>query len=129
MTYETYGARCYRTARKVPAAEWAGPVFRGLEDETYYDSVDDLLSAVDDDGEEPPKWVWGGRTRPFAIDADDIIDRALEGHHGDAELPRAAREALQDMLDEWLQRDDVRGVVSVLPDEHTVVVLTDEVAT
>jgi hypothetical protein len=70
--------------------------------DTYHQSVDDWLCGLD----EPPGtqvYAWCCKPMPLLLDADRLIENAMDDHHEDAydQIGRAAIKALQAMLDEW----------------------------
>jgi len=54
-------------------------------------------------GDERPMYVWGTEALQFALDADRLIENALEDHYEDAgdQIDHADRKELQETLDDW----------------------------
>jgi hypothetical protein len=90
----------------VPEAAYSGPVCwaeQGPED-GYFASVDDLCAWCADHGEPVPAWVWACDVRPFAVDAEGVVESATDDLHesvresiGDGDVA-----ALQKLLDGWV---------------------------
>lgn len=132
---ERYWAKCNRCrgeeerARKrarfaaATVVEWDDAAGAMLYDEEH----DRWISGIEDAEDEDPPTRYAYATTPHAlnIDADDIIDNALESgeHHEDAEMDisEAERAELRAFLAGWCERT---GVVSHFPD-HSRVVLFD----
>lgn len=89
-------------AIKVKAADWSGPVNAGDE---YWETVEDYLDSLEDDGLECPDYIWGVDeiTSTLQLDATDIVDGAIEGQEdlgaadfeGFTEFDRAVREFVE----------------------------------
>ncbi|WP_373047215.1 hypothetical protein [Vulgatibacter sp.] len=108
-------AAAFAKAKKVPEGEWSGPVFcegiAGNCGDGYFYEVGDVRDECDADGIEPPPYVWATRPMVFTLDADDIIENALDGWYEDAglDIPRSERRRLQDFLNEWCKAQRVQG--------------------
>jgi hypothetical protein len=65
-------------ATKVPAANWLFPVNNGDE---YWETVDEYLEQMEDEGNELPDYIWGVDQieSTLSLDATDIVDNATEG--------------------------------------------------
>jgi hypothetical protein len=95
----------FERAAKVDWRAYDGPVYvpgaaHGSCGEGYFRSVTDYLEHLYD-GDTVPAYCWATRpTPPLRLDADDILDGALDDYHEDAkddlDVP-----ALQKALDTW----------------------------
>jgi len=65
-------------AVKIDAKDWNGPVNAGDE---YWETVDDYLDQMEDEGEELPDYIWGVDQieSTLNLDATDIVDWATDG--------------------------------------------------
>jgi hypothetical protein len=65
-------------AKKVPAKNWLFPVNAGDE---YWETVDEYLDQMEDEGEELPDYIWGvDQIEPtLNLDATDVVDWATDG--------------------------------------------------
>lgn len=114
-------------AAKIPEADWGGPVYYG---DNYYDSVEECLEAVWDNGGETPLYVWPAIPRSVvgALDVSETIQGEIEENgwedfdegdlHGIDDLQRA--------LDAFVMAN--RGVTAMWPDETRIIVVDREKA-
>lgn len=109
----------FEAATVVPWDEAAGVM---LYDEEHDRWITDPEDAEDD---PPTRYAYATTPRALSIDADGILDDALESgeHHEDAglEISDAERDELRAFLAGWCART---GVVSHFPDYSRVVVFT-----
>lgn len=125
----------FERAEKVPACEYKGWVSwdgatvssRSGTTEGYFRSVDELIEACAEDGEELPAFVWATTETHLSLDADNILESALEEHHEEARagISREAERDLQALLDVWVARTDTK-VTTYMEDRSRAVVLGDE---
>lgn len=113
-------AKAFEKAQKALSSEYDKPVFLPGSDEGFFMSVDDLTERFEDDGEELPTFVWGSREKPLTLDADGIVESALEDHHEGALVKPSAIEKLQAMLYEWCAE---QKVLSYEEDQTVAVIL------
>lgn len=110
----------FAAATVVPWDEAAGAMLYDEENDRWISEVED---AEDDD--PPTRYAYATTPRLLHIDADGIIENALEsGEHredADLEVSDAMREELRTFLADWCRRT---GVVSHFPDYSRVVVFT-----
>lgn len=106
----------YRKARKVHLTEYAltGNMI-------YFDQSDRYINADDLPDDSGHWWGFGTIKYSLVLDADDIVEDALSGHHDDAssEIPTTEIKRLQEQLDEWVA---VNPVSSYAPDYDVVVI-------
>lgn len=125
----------FEAAKKIPAREYKGWVVwpdapvsssSGTTGD-YFRSVDELVEACADEGIVLPAFVWATREVHLALDADSILESALEEHHEEARagISREAERDLQDMLDAWAARPDAK-VTTYVEDRTCAVVFGDE---
>lgn len=116
----------YKHAKKVSPLEYNGWIFAdGYGDDGYFTSCEHLRDHCRIWGKQLPTYVWTCNALEFAMDADCIIDQALDEHHEDASdnISDAARGALQYMLDAWTEK---QGIKSYFTDHDVAVVIPDE---
>lgn len=116
---------------RLTEAAYDGPVFwsdRGPQD-GYFASTGDLRAWATDHGEALPAWVYACTTRGLSLDAEAVLEAALD------DMDESARESigdvdvalLQSTLNEWIDDLDVPETWDM---DHTrIVVLDREVAT
>ena len=114
----------FEKAEKIPASEYKGWVsVPGCDDEHgYFESVTELLSHCASTGQHAPVFVWACTPKPFRLDADAIVEQALEDHRECAKdnIPDEAIERLQLLLDGWTQ---ATGIVSQYEDQTRAVMI------
>ena len=114
----------FEKAEKIPASEYKGWVsVPGCEDEDgYFESVTELLSFCASTGQHAPVFVWACAPVLFRLDADAIVEQALEDHREGAKdnIPDEAIERLQLLLDGWTQ---ATGIVSQYEDQTRAVMI------
>lgn len=126
-------AKSYEKARKVPAAEWSGPVFQASTNgDRMFSTLDEAVEWYEEElsyrksqGEAItiPTFVWGSSKLRFRVDAEDVIDRLLESLDGEdvPDLAEGAEEELQALLDTWCEKHRIDwyeldyGVAVLLP--------------
>lgn len=109
----------FEKAKKVPQKEYVGPVFDRDHSE-WYPSVDEMIERLFDDLKEIPKYAWAATINKLSLNAQSIVDNALEDHHEDAEVDDNEVKKLQSLLDEWCAS---QGVESWEEDTSTVVLI------
>lgn len=124
-------ATAFEKAQKIPAREYKGWICRpdGEEEPNYgyHKSVDDLMRTLLNRDCDLPQFVWATMAEGLSLNADWILEEALEEHHENArdQISREAEEALQALLDGWLKRPDVK-VTTYHEDRSRAVVFDDE---
>lgn len=104
-------------AKQVPEKEYTGWVYWG---DDYYQDTDELRDHSVNNEIPLPVRVWGCKPVAFALDVQDMIERAVEGQHDEFELDSKAVAELQAVVDAWAAKQDQS---SVEVDESVVVVL------
>lgn len=97
-------------ARKVDWRDWSGPVVPNGTD--GFASIDAALEDAElgmDVGQEATfldlsQPVFGTRPNAMVMDAQDIVDHALDKMHEGADVGQDAIGALQEFLDSWLEQ-------------------------
>jgi len=91
----------FAKATHVAAAEYDGPVADG--DEGFWQTIGDAVDELEDDGGEVPAYFWACTEDALKLDANGIIESALEDHHEDAGENISGKDEcrLQALLDEW----------------------------
>lgn len=110
-------------AKKVTQAEYAGEWVYDDRRSNYHSSVEEALDYYDDDP-DPPEWFYGTEAEEFGIDADRVLEDALQDSYDGAYdcIPPSAIKELQDFLDKW-SKD--YGPTSYSVDYSTVVLVDD----
>lgn len=118
-------AEAFEKATKIPAAEYTGWVsWPGcVGDDGYFESVQELLNHCAKTGKPAPTFVWACKPIPLHLDAEGIVDQALEEHHEGAKdfISNAEMERLQVLLDEWAK---AQGVTSWCEDRTRAVMIS-----
>ena len=111
----------YAAAKRVPFADYGGAML--VSGDHFYDEPDDLFD--DSLPEDPPREAWGVYGMPLSIDANRLLESALEEHHEDAEdnISKEMVDELQTFLDGWCKRT---GIVSYFQDDAVLVDLSAE---
>lgn len=77
----------------------------------YWSSLDEFLDHCESEDIEPPEYVWGVSQQKFTLDAEDIIDSALENQefYEDARgnISKEDMNALDKFLTEWCKKVDL----------------------
>ncbi|WP_438029098.1 hypothetical protein [Sorangium sp. So ce233] len=102
----------FEKAEKVAAKDWGGEYVWSDRFEEVFDSIGELLGRYEDEGEEPPEYVWECEPEKFVLDAKHILESEIESQ----EVPDGAadhlltddQEELQDALDAWLTGHPVK---------------------
>jgi hypothetical protein len=107
----------FEAATVVPWDEAAGAMLYDEEHDRWISGIEDA-----EDEDPPTRYAYATKPRPLSIDADDIIDNALENgeHYEDAgmDISEAERAELRTFLTDWCRRT---GIVSHFPDHSRVV--------
>ena len=111
----------YEKAGKIPAAEHNGPVYRS---DDFYPSVDEYLEHCEQEGFEPDAYVWAVYETHVEIDADAILETALEDHWEEAEA--VGVKELNEFIAAWNERQIKEGTVTWQQDTSRVILLNEE---
>ncbi len=102
--------RAFEKAGKFTIDDYPGdkPIFHG---DTFSDNLDEFLERYEEDGLDLPAYVWGAKRIDFHVDADNVIEQALDGHHEEANehLKPDAYKTLQLALDTWCEEQNIRS--------------------
>lgn len=115
--------KAFEKATKINAAEYIGWVsWPKHGDDGFFESVDAVRKHCAAQGLALPTFVWACLRDPFRLNADWILDQALEEHHDGArgEVSSAEELRLQAFLDEWVA---AQGIVSWHEDRSRAVML------
>lgn len=116
--------KAFALARKLTIEEypnqevyWDG----GIGDGFFLD-VSDLLDRCEEESLDIPPYAWAAKEVPLAMNADWLLERALEEHGEGAREEIAEKDLpeLQVLLDKWCLRQDLK---SWQPDYSTAVLL------
>ncbi len=107
---------------RVKGSEHAGWIY-WPDDETddhFFSSVTELIECCKVRGVPVPKEVNGCYEMSISINAEDVLESALEEHHEDARssIPNAEVEKLQELIDEWCA---VQKVITYFQDTSVIV--------
>lgn len=107
----------FTKAEKLALEDYEGPVYweghmGGLGD-GYFSSYDEVLDYCEDEGLSVPEYVWACAPHPFTLNAEEIIEHALERQEMYEEAGEAitddARERLQSYLTVWAREQNITG--------------------
>jgi hypothetical protein len=92
-------AAMFADAEHVAAEDWDGPVYTDASNynEGFFRDLDDLYDNIEED--ERPSYVWTCTTMHPSLDAEALLESALEETHEDCELD--ATDELKDFIDRW----------------------------
>lgn len=117
----------YKHAKKISPLEYNGWVFvEGYgNNDGYFASLEVLRDHCRIHRKQLPAYVWTCLPLEFEIDADSIIDSALDEHYEDASdnITSVARGALQYMLDAWTEK---QGIKTYTVDDDVAVVIPEQ---
>jgi hypothetical protein len=124
---------CFAAATKIQSSEWNGhiclasnadPGLRDKDNGGCYESIAHLISTCGDEGYPLPKYVWATKPYKLELDAESILETALEEHHENAHewISQEAEDDLQAFLDAWCEREDV-GVVTYNIDRSNAIAI------
>ena len=99
---------------------WVHLDTEGLRTSDYFASVTDALDWCLENGQPRPAYVWGCTTMAFSMDAESVIDAALDEHHEDAHDHIDDARGLQTLLDAWCA---TQNVVSYFVDYDVAIVV------
>jgi hypothetical protein len=101
----------FDAAEKVSSKNWTGEYVWSDRFEELFSDIDELLGRYEDEGEEPPEYVWECEEEVLTLDGEDILHDALEREGGLFMLEHMAPVVAQDLqaaLDGWLKKHPVR---------------------
>jgi len=74
----------FEKAEKILAADYGEePVF--YDDACVMGGIESVIESCEDDGIDPPRYVWATSSRYFKLDLDDLLESALERFQEDAD--------------------------------------------
>jgi hypothetical protein len=102
----------FAKATKIDAKDYSGWVSWPRvwpKEEGFFESVDDLIRYCADHELNSPTFVWACTPDPLKLDADWILDQALEEHHDGArgEISASEEKRLQAFLDVWAAAQNI----------------------
>ena len=116
-------------AEKLNPKDYAGPVFYEPT-EQYYPTIEDAWDNIYNEDEErlfedrAGVTFWACHVEPFSLDANDIINSALEDYYKDTEINTRACAGLQNLLEEWVSENS-GGIESWEQDTSRQIVIPD----
>lgn len=115
--------RLFSKAEKL--TEWDGWVYRegyGYND-GYFSSVDELLQYCEDEGEDPPEWVFVCSETKHELDTDNILENMLDDAYEGARDHLVDEKELYDFIEAWNKK---QYVTSYYPDYKKVLIIEKE---
>lgn len=118
----------FAKATKIDAKDYTGWVSwakHGDDGDGFFESINELRSYCVNNKLVVPEYVWACIPEPFKLNADWILNQALEEHHDGArgEISKVEEERLQAFLDEWAAAQEI---VSWHEDRTRVVLFVPE---
>ncbi len=114
----------FAKAKKIAAKDYTGWVsWPGAPvNAQFFKSIDELREHCKKFDKPVPEFVWACTPEPLKLDADGILDQALEDHFDGARgnISEAEEARLQTFLDEWAAAQEI---VSWHEDESRAVIL------
>jgi hypothetical protein len=112
----------WENSTKVPEAEWNGPVWDEFND-SFHDSIEEFVDEwqCDHGPEDTRPRVYACFERKMSLDAERLVENALEDMHEDAydELAPGWCAELQQALDAWVEK---HSPVTWVPDRKRAIV-------
>jgi hypothetical protein len=102
--------RAFERATKVNAVDYSGWVsWPGHGNDGFFESVDAVRKHCAQHGLALPPFVWACTREPLSLNADWILDDALQEHHDGArgEVSSDEERRLQKFLDEWCAAQEI----------------------
>ena len=116
--------QAFAAAEKItPEAYGDGMVYLDTQERRasdYFASVAEALEWCEADGRPRPAYVWACTTMAFSMDAESVIDAALDEHHEDARDHINDEKGLQALLDAWCA---TQHVISYFEDSTRAIVI------
>ena len=113
----------FAKAKKIAAKDYTGWVsVPGFGKDGFFNSIDELREHCKKFDVPVPEFVWSCTPKPLKLDADGILDQALEEHFDGARgnISDAEEARLQAFLDEWAAAQEI---VSWHEDDSRAVIL------
>jgi hypothetical protein len=109
-------------ARRAAATvvEWDGNYLYDAQGDRWFVDESEMLDAAEESGFE---YAYASYPKPLTLNAEAIVDSALEDHYEEAEVDPPLVQELQDFLDDWCKRT---GIVTYYPDYSRVVLVPTE---
>ncbi len=118
-------AKRFEAAKKIPESEYVGWVvcdeISGSRD-GYFEDMDELRDRAETNEQTLPTYVWATTTERTHLDADRILEGAMEDAPEDSHVSKSARAELQKFLDNWTAR---HSPIWFMPDYTTAVTLSE----
>jgi hypothetical protein len=110
----------FNKAAKVHARDYTGRMIYSEGFQEFF-TLDDYADRNECDDIESEEYVWGTVSTGISIDAESVVESALDDHHEDAYDQIVNVDCLQDAIDAWIAEQDVETFYA---DYNTAVVLT-----
>lgn len=96
-------------ARATERTDYEGPF---VYDERFFETIDDVIEHCECHDVPPPEYLWVPEIMAFKIDAERIVENALDNHHEDAmdHIDEGMQKELQAFLDDWCDRTGVTSL-------------------
>lgn len=116
-----------RKAKPIPERQWTDPVecegVPGGWGEGFFRDTDELREACEDHEVEVPAWCWPCTARPLALNADSLLEHAVDDMHEDAMDEIVDADGFYAFIEAWNAKQTCK---SWCPDMSRVVVLDQE---
>lgn len=114
--------RLFNKAEKLTIDQWDGYIQRDGygSNEGYFESISELLEWCEDEGTNPPDWVFCCELVKHRLNIDNAIETMLEEAYDDAWDDLVDEDGLRQFIDAWNAK---QKVASYYPDYTKVVVL------
>ena len=116
-----------RKATPIPERQWTDPVecegVPGGWGDGFFRDIDDLLDACEVYEVPPPAYCWPCTARPLALNADSLLEHAVDDMHEDAMDEIVDADGVYEFVEAWNAKQTCK---SWYPDMSRVVVLDQE---
>lgn len=101
-------ARKFEKATKIPYSEWDGKMlYSGRLDKYFLEWWEYMEEIESDEGAEPEEYLWDCISHRVGIDAEGVIENAMDDHYEGAIEQIVDATELQDLLDAWCKKQDI----------------------
>lgn len=109
---------------KLTVSQWGDPVFA---DDDFYETIEDCLECFEDNGEEPPEYIWGAKGKPIIqVDLDSIMDHFLEDAYEEWEWDGSGKEEFELAIEKFNAANNNLNNTVWTPDYSIAIVIDPE---
>lgn len=98
----------FEKAKKLLPDDYDGECVREKDgrfgNDGFFDSIEELMETYEDAGVEPPSYCWATTSDRFQLNADSILESALEQHFEDAWEQVEAEDELKEFIKTWNEK-------------------------